>query len=352
MKSHIRYRSELPRITSSLPWAFVAPLLAIYSVLAASAAETNLTNTTVSRPEPSSRSLFVHDPSTVMKCKGEYWFFSTGPGISSRHSRDLVTWEEGSRVFATPPAWTTNAVPEFRGHFWAPDILYLTNRYLLYYSVSTWGKNTSAIGLASNPTLDPTDPNFRWTDHGVVIQTTSTNNFNAIDPCVAWDAEGKLWLGFGSFWSGIKLIQLDPSTGKRLAPDSPIHSLAWHNTIEAPYLYRHGEHYYLFVNWGLCARGTNSTYNIRVGRSSRITGPYLDQSGVDLLKDGGTLFLGSTGQFFGPGHASFYVENGTNWVGCHYYDGKRRGAPTYAIGAMRWDADGWPIPFDTSPFAK
>jgi arabinan endo-1,5-alpha-L-arabinosidase len=284
----------------------------------------------------------VHDPSTVVKCKNEYWLFSTGVGINSWHSKDLQTWQAGPRVFTNIPAWRTNAVPGNRGHLWAPDVIHLTNRYLLYYSVSTFGKNTSAIGLATNPTLDPDDPNFAWTDQGIVVQSFATNDFNAIDPAVTLDADGKLWLSFGSFWSGLKLTELDPASGRRIAPDSPMYSLAHQEAIEAPFIHRHDRHYYLFINWGICCRGTNSTYNIRVGRSEKITGPYLDQDGVDLLRGGGTLVMDSLGPFIGPGHAGIFSEGGTNWFSCHFYDGTRRGAHTLAIRAMRWGADGWP----------
>ncbi len=285
----------------------------------------------------------VHDPSTVVKCGDTYWLFGTGMGIVSRYSKDLVTWSNGPPVFASVPAWTTNAVPGNRGHFWAPDVIFITNRYLLYYSVSTWGKNTSAIGLATNATLDPTDPDYCWADCGPVIQSTSGDNFNAIDPGVFRDADGSLWLVFGSFWSGIKLIQLDPATGKRVAPDSPIYSLAWKEQIEAPYIYRHGEYYYLFVNWGYCCRGTNSTYNIRVGRSRAITGPYFDLDGVDMLKGGGTLVLDSCGPFIGPGHAAVFTAQGREMFSCHFYNALRRGAPGLAILPLRWDENDWPV---------
>jgi arabinan endo-1,5-alpha-L-arabinosidase len=284
----------------------------------------------------------IHDPSTIVVCKEEYWHFATGMGLVSRHSKDLVNWTNGPRVFTNAPAWTTNAVPGNRGYFWAPDVILLTNRYLLYYSVSTFGKNTSAIALATNPTLDPSDPDYAWTDHGIVVQSGRSNNFNAIDPAVTRDAEGNLWLAFGSYWSGIKLIQLDPATGKRIAPDSPLYSLAHNDSIEAPFLYRHENRYYLFVNWGACCRGTNSTYEIRVGRSEKITGPYLDRDGKDLMLGGGTKFLGSEGTFIGPGHAGIVSVGGTNWLSCHFYDGARRGLATLALRPLRWKADGWP----------
>jgi arabinan endo-1,5-alpha-L-arabinosidase len=294
-------------------------------------------------PAAGGREARVHDPSTIAKCKETYWLFATGNGIPSRHSRDLVKWESGPRVFARPPAWTTNVVPNHTGDFWAPDVIQLSNRFLLYYSVSTWGRKTSAIGLATNPTLDPADPTYAWTDAGLVVRSGERDNFNAIDPNVVQDAQGNLWLTFGSFWSGIKLVQLDPRTGLRLASNSPIYSLAWNSSIEAPCLCRHGDFYYLFVNWGLCCRGVNSTYNIRVGRSPAITGPYLDKDANDMLTGGGSLFLDAVGTAIGPGHAGIFTENGTNWLSYHFYDSTRRGLPTLAIRPLRWGADGWPL---------
>ncbi|UCG59546.1 MAG: arabinan endo-1,5-alpha-L-arabinosidase [Phycisphaerales bacterium] len=291
---------------------------------------------------PRDRSSFVHDPSTIVKCKDEYWLFSTGRGVRSRRSKDLLTWQSGPQVFLSPPAWAAEAVPGNRGYFWAPDVIGLQNRFLLYYSVSRWGVNTSAIALATTLTLDPDDPDYGWTDLGIVIRSDEGDDFNAIDPAVTQDAKGNLWLAFGSFWSGIKLIQLDPSTGKRISPDSPIYSLAYHDSIEAPFIFSHGGYHYLFVNWGLCCRRTNSTYNIRIGRSAEITGPYLDKNGADMLEGGGSLFLETKGQSIGPGHAGIISEGDTDWLSYHYYDGNRRGSATLALRRLRWNADGWP----------
>jgi arabinan endo-1,5-alpha-L-arabinosidase len=298
---------------------------------------------TALEPGPRQEAAQVHDPSTLVKCKAEYWLFATGRGILSRRSKDLVTWRSGPPVFTKAPLWTTNVVRDHRGFFWAPDVTQVGGRYLLYYSVSTWGKNTSAIGLATNPTLDPADPDHHWTDQGIVVQSGLKDDFNAIDPGVIQDANGKLWLVFGSFWTGIKLVQLNPATGKSLEPDSPIYSLARHDPIEAPCLHRQGGYYYLFVNWGLCCRGTNSTYNIRVGRSAQITGPYRDRSGADMRGGGGSAFLETTGPFIGPGHAGVLSEGGTNWLSCHFYDGTRSGVATLSLRPLQWDADGWPV---------
>jgi arabinan endo-1,5-alpha-L-arabinosidase len=246
-------------------------------------------------------------------------------------------------VFTNTPAWVAEAVPAHRGNeFWAPDIIHLGNQYLLYYSVSTWGKNTSAIALATNPTLDPGDPRYHWTDRGIVIQSSSHDTFNTLDPAITRDAHGGLWLGFGSYWSGIELIALDPSTGKRLARDPAIHPLAHADSIEASYIYHHGDFYYLFVDWGQCCQGVKSTYNIRIGRSNAITGPYVDKDGRDMLHGGGSLFLGTEDSFIGPGHAGIVTVGNTDWFSCHFYDGNQNGKPMLGIGQVQWRADGWP----------
>jgi arabinan endo-1,5-alpha-L-arabinosidase len=292
-----------------------------------------------------SRGVRVHDPSTIIKCKDEYWVYYTGRGIPSWHSKDLVHWIAGPAVFRASPQWVAQAVPANRGglNFWAPDVMKLGDRYLLYYAVSTFGQNTSAIGLASNPTLDPADPNYQWTDQGIIIQSVATDAFNAIDPAIIKDADGHLWLGFGSFFSGIQMIPLDSQTGKRAATDSRIYPIAKNRQIEASYFYYHDGYYYCFVNFGLCCRGINSTYNVRVGRGKTITGPYLDKDGKNLLNGGGTLFLQTDGPMIGPGQGAILADADKFWFSFHFYDATRRGNSELAIRPLTWAADGWPV---------
>jgi arabinan endo-1,5-alpha-L-arabinosidase len=298
--------------------------------------------------QSASRGIITRDPSSIVKCKDEYWVFYTGRGVPSYHSKDLVKWERGPAVFKTAPEWIAGIVPENRRmSYWAPDIMQVGDRYLLYYAVSSMGKMTSAIGLATNPTLDPNDPAYHWTDQGVVVRTQEGQPgeaYNAIDPAVFHDRDGSLWLAFGSYWSGIKLIQLDPRTGKQIALDSKLFSLAYHDSIEASYLCKHDDYYYLFVNWGSCCQGTNSSYNIRIGRSQAITGPYLDKVGSDLLKAGGSVFLPTTnGPLFGPGHAGTLHAEGKDWFTSDFEgDLRMNGKATLAIMPLRWNADGWP----------
>ncbi len=294
--------------------------------------------------------LGAHDPSTVIKCKDRYYQVATGQGIRTKSSADKVFWKSGPPIFSKLPVWTTNAVPGFDGNVWAPDIIYFAGAYRVYYAISTWGSQVSAIGMVSNPTLDPSDSSYAWTDHGPVILSAVGSPYNVIDPSVLLDASGNPWMSFGSYWSGIYLVQLDPVTGLRIAPDSPTYQLAYNSSIEASCLFYRGGYYYLLVNYDSCCSGVNSGYNIRVGRSPVITGPYLDRSGRDLRDAANTLFLEGTGKFTGPGHAGILSEGGKQYLSYHYYDANSY-APWYgAYGQARfdlvplsWTSDNWPM---------
>jgi len=299
----------------------------------------------------------AHDPSTMIKSGGRYYVFYTSQGLESKSSTDLRNWTyrgDNQRIFpGNPPAWTTNAVAGFTGFFWAPDVAYFNGTYHVYYSISTWGTIDSAIGLVTSPSLDsPT-----WTDQGKVVQSdavgntqpeTDTTSINCIDPSILVDTNGTVWMSYGSYSDGIMVTQIDPATGKRLNPASAGTKIAsssasfFSNTTEASCLHQHGGYYYLFLNYGGCCSGVDSTYNIRIGRSTSVTGPYLDRNGVNMLNGGGTVLLASTGRFIGPGHAGVCVDNGTNWLTFHYYDGTGNGSPTLGLTRFDWTADGWP----------
>ena len=298
--------------------------------------------------------LGAHDPSPVIQDGTEYYYFATGQGIVSRSSSDLINWNAGPSVFNTAPAWTTQAVPGFTGTFWAPDAIFLNNQFYLYYAVSTFGSNVSAIGLATSPTLNPSASNYAWTDQGVVVQSTSSSNFNAIDPSVMQDATtGRLWMTYGSFWSGIYVRELDPTTGKPKAGTNPVNVATGPGTaVEGSTLVQHGGFYYLFVNWGACCDGVDSTYNIRVGRSASPTGPFLDANGVNMLNTGaggGTLFMGNVGNMIGPGGFGMFSQAGQDYFSFHYYSGDANGAPTFGLRNLYWTSDGWPSAAAVNP---
>lgn len=296
---------------------------------------------------------FAHDPSTMIKDGSRYYIFYTSVGIRCKYTTDLRNWSYGGIVFPSIPAWVTNAVPDFDGNYWAPDIAYFNGRYNLYYSVSSWGTIDSAIGLVTSPSL--TSPT--WNDQGKVIQSdalweagadTDLTSYNCIDPCVLVDTNGTVWLSFGSYSDGILVMQIDPTTGKRLNPGVAPTKIAnngaafFSNTTEGSCIYQHGGYYYLFLNFGGCCSGIDSTYNIRVGRSSSVTGPYLDRDGNNMVNGGGTMLLESTGRFIGPGHAAIMNDNGTNWFTYHYYDGNNSGIATLGLTRLTWTDDDWP----------
>ena len=299
-------------------------------------------------------SYYLHDPGTMIKSGSSYFIYGDGQGISGITSTDLRNWSSTAAIFpGGPPAWTSNSVPGFTGYFWAPDNAYFNGRYNVYYACSQWGTINSAIGLVTSPSL--TSP--VWTDQGKVIQsnpagstnaTTDLTTYNCIDPSVLVDTNGTVWLSFGSYSDGILVMQLDPVTGKRIAPNSTITKVAssstsfFSNTEEASFLYQRGGFYYLFVNFGGCCSGVDSTYNIRVGRSASVTGPYLDKNGVSMIGGGGTMVLESTARFIGPGHAGILNDNGTNWFTYHYYDAKNNGMATVGMNRLYWTPDDWP----------
>ena len=217
----------------------------------------------------------AHDPSMAKEGRS-YTMFCTGPGISMRSSTDRVNWTLPIRVFEKALPWTNTTIPGSRDFYWAPDISFFNHKWHLYYAVSTFGKNRSAIGLATNATLDPKSPSYKWVDEGPAFQSYATDNYNAIDPNISFDEKGKPWLSVGSFWSGIKILPIDLATGMPERPKDPPIGIANRpekpGAIEAPFIVRHGRSFYLFSSFDFCCRGIRSTYNIRVGRSSSIFG--------------------------------------------------------------------------------
>ncbi len=258
-------------------------------------------------------------------------------------------WSDVPAIFSTPPAWTTQDVPGFSGTFWAPDVEYFNGLYHLYYAVSTFGSQVSAIGMATSPTLNPSDSNYAWTDHGPVIESKNGYAYNTIDPSVVTRPDGTMWMSFGSYWTGIYQMQLNATTGMLLNPGAtPIHlsqRSGSDTSLEASYQYYRGGYYYLFENWGSCCMGVNSTYNVRIGRSTSVNGPFVNQSGVNLLNGGGSLFLGVQGNYYGPGQVGIFSQNGQDYVSYHYYNGANNGTAAYALQDLYWTSDNWPTTF-------
>lgn len=296
-----------------------------------------------------------HDP--VLAKQGDtYYLFATGQGISVMSSKDLKTWKFEKPVFAEAPGWAVETIKGYQGHTWAPDIIFHNGLYHLFYSCSAFAKNTSAIGHATNPTLDPTDPKFKWTDHGKVIQSVPNRDmWNAIDPNIIIDEKGAPWMSFGSFWDGIKMVKLTPDMNAVTQPEE-WYSLSRRKrtfelddknpgdgAVEAPFIMKHGDYYYLFVSFDYCCRGEKSDYKVVVGRSKTVTGPYLDKEGMPMDKGGGSLVIEGNKDFAGIGHNSAYHLDGKDYFICHAYALAENGAPKLFIREMNWSPDGWPI---------
>jgi arabinan endo-1,5-alpha-L-arabinosidase len=292
------------------------------------------------------------DPTVVSGHNGDSGTYAvaTGKGIQILHSADLATWKSVGRVFDEDvPTWALKIIPKSKG-IWAPDISFHDGLYHLYYSVSTFGSQRSVIGLAVNRRLESGHPENRWIDRGLVIQSApGETDFNAIDPALLVDDKGRWLLFFGSFWSGLKAIELDPKTGKPASETPEIIPVAKRaldvpdKPIEAPYVIRHGDWYYLFVSWDHCCKGPESDYKVVVGRSKFSLGPYLDKSGTPMLDGGGTLVLESDGRWLAPGHNGVLQTERGDFMVHHAF---RRDRPEigrlFLMRPLTWSDDGWP----------
>lgn len=289
--------------------------------------------------------VFVHDPAYVHGDGDDpHWIYSTGNGtigdgnIQIRRSDDGGAWEYVGEVWQTKPAWITDEI-EGVDNLWAPELYEHDGTWYLYYAASTFGSGDSLIALATNTTLDPDDPDYEWVDRGQVIDSAG-ESYNAIDPGIVEDEDGKPWMAFGSFSSGLQIIPLEWPSGLRADDAEPI-TIAdrglLENAIEAPFIVARDGAFYLFASRGFCCRGADSTYEIIVGKSDAVTGPYLDRDGGALSDDGGTVVLTTDGDRIGPGGQSVSEDS----LAFHWYDGQNDGMFRLGLLPLQW-RDGWP----------
>ncbi|MFG1685863.1 arabinan endo-1,5-alpha-L-arabinosidase [Nonomuraea sp. NPDC049269] len=281
-------------------------------------------------------SIGVHDPSVVKTSSG-YLLANTGNNIALKTSTDRTAWRDAGVAFPGGASWT---LPYTGGgaSLWAPDISRHNGKYYMYYAASTFGSRNSAIFLATSAT----GASGTWANQGLVISTTSSSSYNAIDPNLVTDAAGNWWLSFGSFWTGIKLIPVNSSTGLRSG--TALYSIAQRTggstAVEAPFIFRHGSYYYLWVSFDLCCQGASSTYRIMVGRSTSVTGPYVDRNGTAMTSGGGTQVLAGHGGIHGPGHQAVITDSDADVLFYHYY--ADNGASLLGINLIAYDSAGWP----------
>jgi arabinan endo-1,5-alpha-L-arabinosidase len=330
----------------------MAGIVCLVLTVGAVASPVALASAAVGATVPIPTYMFVHDPSLTRE--GAIWYlFSTGDpqgkvdggDIQIRESANLTQWTFIGTVFPVIPSWITSQLGQIP-NLWGPDISYFDGEYHLYYAASSFGSNNSLIALATNPTLDPKSPNYHWLDDGEVFTSSTSDDYNAIDPALVFGPQSSKWLLFGSFWSGIKLLRLGSATGKPASANPQLVSLsesADPDPEEGAYLVAHGGYYYLFVSNGACCKGIGSTYQELVGRSRALTGPYLDPNGTSMLDGGGMELLGSDEGMIGPGSASVYVSGAGDLIDYHYYDAWANGAPWLQVRKLLWTAGGWPV---------
>jgi arabinan endo-1,5-alpha-L-arabinosidase len=283
-----------------------------------------------------SGSLGAHDPAAYVLGSTIYL---AATGLIAKTSTNLTTWNNAPTPLALP-SWAATATGAT--NLWAPDISYFGGVYHLYYAASTFGSNKSCIGQATRAALD----SGSWADQGQVLCSNigETDNWNAIDPNVVVDDAGTPWLEFGSFWSGLKMVKLDASTGLRA--DTMLYSIAnganSKGSLEGGWVFKRCGYYYLFSSWGACCSGAYD-YNIRVGRATTVTGPYVDEAGTDLMKGGGTLLVQGNADWIAPGHNAVITYNNKTYNIYHALKGSSSGAATLRISEIAWDANGWPV---------
>jgi arabinan endo-1,5-alpha-L-arabinosidase len=234
---------------------------------------------------------------------------------------------------------------------WAPDISFFNGEYHLYYTGSTLHSQRTVIGLATNSTLDSSDPAYKWIDRGMVLESKPGDDFNALDPSILVDSDGSVWLTYGSYWSGIKQRQIDGDTGMLLASNATRYDLATrpgvpNDPIEGAAIVHHGNYYYLFVSVDYCCEAdvASDDYKQAVGRSSSPHGPFVDEDGTPMMNGGGTVLLKGDGSWNAPGGGTPYFdpENGDSLLIFHAHKLAENNRPYQWLKSLDWVND-WPV---------
>jgi arabinan endo-1,5-alpha-L-arabinosidase len=285
-------------------------------------------------------SLVVHDP-VMIKAGDTYYVFTTGMGTKT--SKDKINWSSGPAVFpqGTKFSWWNDDIPDRVG-LWAPDIHWGDGKYHLYYSVSAWMNFKSSVGYATNVTLDKNDSRYHWEDKGKVIDfKNGGDSVNVIDPNFFADSDGKQYLVYGSYKGGLRLVELNPKTGKPFS-DKPELTIITTHLGEGCYIIKGPKYYYVFASRGKCCAGTESTYQIVMGRSKSIKGPYLSKEGKKWTDNDYSVFLAGDYDEPGGGHNGFFAEGDTTYIVYHAYTRAFNGSSLLNIKPLYMDKAGWP----------
>ena len=271
---------------------------------------------------------YIHDPSTIAECEGKYYTFGTGGG--GLISEDGWSWYSGA---------------DRPGGGAAPDVLKIGDRYLCIYGATgggLGGGHNGRILTMWNKTLDPKSPDFKWTEAVEVCSSDGMEDQDAIDPGLLLDpTTGRLWASYGTYFGTIRLIELDPKTGFRIKGNKEKDIAI--DCEATDLLYRDGW-YYLLGTHGTCCDGVNSTYNIVVGRSKSVEGPYVDNVGRDMFHGGGRMVIAAGDRKTGPGHfGRTVIDDGVEIMSCHFEaDFDRSGRSVLGILPLVWK-NGWPV---------
>ncbi|EGE77129.2 murein transglycosylase [Blastomyces dermatitidis ER-3] len=303
----------------------------------------------VPHPEPCRGACNGRDPGFIRRADGRYFRFQSYNGISISSAPSMEgPWSAPRSML---PQGSSINLPG-RRDLWAPDVYKVHDEYHVYYSVSTLGSRNSAIGLATSRTMEPGS----WTDHGSVgVQTSERDNYNAIDGNLFEDADGSLRFNFGSYWGGLFQVGMN-NDGTRTAPLSSAVNLAyepgWNHHIEAAFLYRHHNDYYLFFSWGkagdydISPPAPGEEYRIKVCRSPMPSGPFVGSDGRPCTEGGGMTVLASHDNIFGPGGQGIMTTPEYGPVLYYHYTNTDIGWSNaeQLIGWNRLDfSSGWPV---------
>jgi len=327
----------------------------------------NGTNGTIAAPAASTNPLasyqlkgavsLIHDPA-IIRQGNNYYVLSTDGGQGGNLpifcSSDKINWTRCGQVFNSPPPEVLAVFPTLTD-LWAPDVSYFNGLYHVYYAASGFGGNHSLIGLATSPTMNPTDPNYGWTDQGIVLSSQTTDDFNAIDPTILVDTDSSgnlthVWLTYGSFWNGIDQREIDPTTGMLSTTNTAVVNIAarpavQYNPIEGASLVKHNGYYYLFASFNYCCESnfTQDNYEIAVGRGTSPQGPFVDQSGTPMLQGGGTILLASGGEFTAPGGENVLIDpTAGDLITFHALSNNQNGLDYLFVNQLTWPND-WPV---------